>query len=325
MPTPGQSESPGQARAMPEGRLADVAIDRLAFGFSPRADTCDPDHVAALAEVLDQVPPILVHAATMRVIDGVHRVLAARSLGRDSIPAVMFTGDETAAHVAAVRSNVTHGRPLTLAERQAAAARLLEMVPEWSDRRLAVAAGLSARTIARLRQRATAASPQSRGRLGRDGKVRPVDPAAVRHRVAEALRADPTASNRAIARRTNTSPSTVRDVRERLGAMADEGPAEGGDAPPTPPPTPPPPPPTAPPTTAPLEAAGPWLDAHRIEDADWRPLVDAIPISRVYEVADTCRRYSEAWRAFAAALEDRARTHRRSSGGATPSPSAEVS
>ena len=321
MPTPGRSETPGQARATHEGRLADVAIDRLRFGFSPRSDTCDPDHVAALAEVLDQVPPILVHAATMRVIDGVHRVLAARSLGRGSIPAVMFTGDETAAHVAAVRANVTHGRPLTLAERQAAATKLLEMVPEWSDRRLAVAAGLSARTIARLRQRATADSPQSRGRLGRDGKVRPVDPASVRHRVAEALRAEPTASNRAIARRTNTSPSTVRDVRERLTTIAPEGPAEGGGAP-----SPPAPPPAVADTaTAPLGAAGPWLDAHRIEDADWRPLVDGIPISRVYEVADTCRRYGEAWRAFAAALEDRARTHRRSSGGATPSPSAEVS
>jgi hypothetical protein len=56
-----------------------------------------------------------------------------------------------------------------------------------------------------------------------------------------------------------------------------------------------------------------WFEQHRIDEADWQRFVHGLPISRVYEVADACRRFSGAWRAFAIALEDRARAHRRSS------------
>jgi hypothetical protein len=202
--------------------------------------------------------------------------------------------------------------------------------------------GLSPKTVARLRSRATVDSAQSRARVGRDGRLRPVDPAEVRRRVAEAVRSDPEASTRAIAARTGASQATVRDVRERLdrgvseliprprrarkrddgvpdgpepdgvmdapgedddeGEGKDEG--EGADAP-----------------AVDRAAAGPeggadfptWFEQHRIDDADWERFVHGLPISRVYEVADACRRFSAAWRAFAVALEDRARTHRRSS------------
>jgi ParB-like chromosome segregation protein Spo0J len=271
-------------------------------------EATDPQHVAALAEVLSDVPPILVQASTMRVIDGVHRVLAARSVGQTTIKAVLFEGDETAAHIEAVHRNVRHGKPLTLAEREAAAAKFLELVPEWSDRRIATVSGISPKTVARLRERATADSAQLRARVGRDGRVRALDSSEVRRRVVEALREDPGASTRAIARLARASQATVRDVRARLargenGLLSVVEPRRTRKAP------------AAEPEPAPAKAVSDefadWFAARDLEDADWQRYVDAIPISRVYEVADRCRRRSESWRAFATALEDRARTHKR--------------
>jgi ParB-like chromosome segregation protein Spo0J len=298
---------------MPAQQAVDVALVDLRFGLSPRAEKYDEAHVAALAEVLDEVPPVVVHAPTMRVIDGVHRVMAARSVGWTSISALMFDGDETDARVEAVRSNVAHGKPLTLAEREAAALGILDELPSWSDRRIAAVSGLSPKTVARLRSRATGDSAQLRGRVGRDGKVRPVDPVAVRGRVAELLRADPEASTRAVAKQAGASQATVRDVRQRLskGASAVSSLAEQRRK-------------RNRPTSKGLEREFPevvssefaeWFEVHHVDDTAWKAFVDEIPISRVYEIADTARACSESWRAFAAALEDRARGHRRSNGG----------
>jgi ParB-like chromosome segregation protein Spo0J len=296
---------------VPGERIEELPVDQLRFGLSPRTEATDPQHVAALAEVLSDVPPILVQASTLRVIDGVHRVLAARSVGRTTIRAVIFEGDETAAHIEAVHRNVRHGKPLTLAEREAAASKFLELVPEWSDRRIAIVSGISPKTVARLRERATVDSAQLRARVGRDGRVRSVDSSEVRRLVVEALRADPEASSRAIARRTGASQGTVRDVRERLergenGLLSVVEPKRRPKAPPTEP---------EPDSAAVVSGdfAG-WFSSRGIDDADWQRYVDVIPISRVYEVADACRRRSESWRAFATALEDRARTHKRDTG-----------
>lgn len=308
-----------ERRCMPAQRIADVPIESLRFGLSPRNENHDPEHAAALVEVLDKVPPILVHTPTLRVIDGVHRVEAARLAGRKTLPALMFDGDETLARIEAVRSNILHGKPLTLAERESAAVQFLGLVPDWSDRRIADVSGLSPATVARLRDRATADSGQLRARVGRDGRVRPLDPSELRQRIADAITSEPEASNRAIARRTAASPATVRDVRERLQRGENPVPArlrgerrgaEGSlrakarkkeprkDC-------------------ANVISAVParfaaWFEARRIRDTEWQEFVDDIPIGRVYEVADATRRQSERWHAFAVALEDRARRHRRS-------------
>jgi ParB-like chromosome segregation protein Spo0J len=329
-------------------RVEEVALERLRFGLSPRQVFCDDQHVAALAEVLDEVPPIVVHAGTLQVIDGVHRVHAAKRVGRRTIRALIFDGDEIEARIEAVRSNITHGKPLTLREREAAALRVLALVPAWSDRRIAMVSGLSPKTVARLRARATVDSPQSRARLGRDGRLRPVDPAAVRRRVAEALRADPGASNRAIAKRAGASQATVRDVRERLSQglnelaalssrrrqrkaakaaksakAADTTPAAGAAGAAGPAAAPAATGPTSAPTgPQPVAAAAArrtegvpsdfatWFEIRHIDDGHWQRFVDVVPIGRVYEIADACRRFSASWKAFAVALEDRARGHR---------------
>jgi transposase len=297
-----------------------VVIDDLQFGLSPRMEECDLNHIAALAEVLGDVPPIVVHASTMRVIDGMHRVLAAQTTGQMTIRAVMFDGDETAAHIEAVRSNVLHGKPLSLVEREAAATRFLELVPGWSDRRIAKVSGLSPKTVGRLRTRASAEFPHMSVRVGRDGRARPIDSSELRMQVADALRTDPDASIRAIAKRTGASQATVRDVKERLArgesgltsvpgrgrqgrrpgpaVPADQRPAVG---------------PTAIPDDPEPRRFPDWFTLHAVTDVDWQAFVDTIPLSHVYEVADECRRRSASWRDFAMALEDRARRNRRTS------------
>ncbi|MFF4605125.1 hypothetical protein ACFY12_20615 [Streptomyces sp. NPDC001339] len=105
---------------------------------------------------------------------------------------------------------------MTTSERGQAAARLLEAQPHRSDRAIASAVGLSARTVAELRRRVAKDAPQPAARVGRDGRVRPVNSERGRLLAAEYLTANPEASLRAAARAAGISPGTVRDVRDRL-------------------------------------------------------------------------------------------------------------
>src|SRR5579862_186687 len=82
-----------------------VAIGDLAAGDSPRLDGINDAHVKRLAECGAELPPILVHRPTMRVIDGMHRLRAAASRGHDHVQVRYFDGDETAAFMLAVEGN----------------------------------------------------------------------------------------------------------------------------------------------------------------------------------------------------------------------------
>jgi hypothetical protein len=159
----------------------------------------------------------------MQVIDGFHRLQAAKLRGADEIDVRYFDGDEASSFVLAVRINIMHGLPLTLADRKAAAARITGMFPQWSDRMIASVTGLSAKTVATVRDSLNAVhdSPNAEnqqldGRVGRDGRVRPVNQAERREITAGLLRNNPRASLREIARKAGVSPETVRQVRARL-------------------------------------------------------------------------------------------------------------
>ena len=89
-----------------------MRLSDLMGSYSPRAVRVDEDHVLALAEVLDRLPPVVVDQRTMKVIDGVHRVEASRRLGRTEIRALLFSGSGTEALVVAVQANIRHGKPL---------------------------------------------------------------------------------------------------------------------------------------------------------------------------------------------------------------------
>ncbi|HEY5990403.1 MAG TPA: hypothetical protein VIV12_29045, partial [Streptosporangiaceae bacterium] len=73
--------------------VAKVPIALISGGVTLRRSGPNLQHVRALAESDEPLPPILVQRTTMRVIDGVHRVLAARMRGQDQIDARLFDGD----------------------------------------------------------------------------------------------------------------------------------------------------------------------------------------------------------------------------------------
>ncbi|WP_167828682.1 ParB N-terminal domain-containing protein [Streptomyces sp. MZ04] len=202
-----------------------VRIDSLVLEGSPRQAGEDENHTRLLAESGNALPSIIVHRPTMRVIDGMHRVQAALLNGKEEISARLLECDERVAFVLAVQANITHGLPLSHSDRKLAAERIIASNPQWSDRAVAAASGLSDKTVARIRAQAAADSPESGTRLGRDGRRRPVDSADRRRLAAAMIREQPGAGNREIARVAGLSPATVRDVRHRTMLGEDPVPA----------------------------------------------------------------------------------------------------
>ncbi len=217
------------ARTNRSAEVATVSIATLLPGESLRSGGLDQEHVLRLTEVETELPPILVDRRTMRVIDGFHRLMATLLRGGDTIGVEFFDGSEADAFLRAVESNVGHGLPLSLADRRTAASRIIASHPHLSDRAIARASGLGARTVAGIRKLLRGAAPEQTERVGRDGRVRPLNSAEGRRRAAELIRAHPEASLRELAAEAGISPATVRDVRLRL--QAGEAPvAEHSDA-----------------------------------------------------------------------------------------------
>ncbi|MGW0523561.1 ParB/RepB/Spo0J family partition protein [Crossiella sp. NPDC003009] len=202
-----------------------VPVAALRAGsMSPRRAGEDAGHVRLLAESVAELPPILVHQESMRVIDGMHRLLAAVARGRVEVAACFFDGSERDAFVLAVRANISHGLPLTAADRRAAAGRILRSHPEWSDRLIAKVTGLSPGTVAGIRQRDEQADNPAT-RIGRDGRARPVNSADGRRKAGQLFAERPSASLREVARAAGVAVSTAQDVRRRLRAGQDPVPA----------------------------------------------------------------------------------------------------
>jgi len=308
-----------------------VPVSDLVLSNWLRVKGEDIKHVRVLAEVEDELPPIVVHRATMQVIDGMHRVRAAMLSGAAYIEALLFDGAEDEAFVLAVRLNVAHGLPLSRADRVAAVVRIIYSNPQWSDRAIARAAGLSDKTVASIRRRASAEIPQLPQRIGRDGRVRPVSPAVGRRMASDLIAQNPDAPIREIATRAGISPGTARDVRERLRNGLDPVPLRHRG-------------------TSGSQSAIPQprdgdgdgngrererslsarmipvnleslrndpslrynetgrallrlLALHAMSPADWEQLIGAVPLHRAQAVAQVARSVAEAWQEFAARLE----------------------
>ncbi|MCC3650370.1 MULTISPECIES: ParB/RepB/Spo0J family partition protein [Streptomyces] len=205
--------------------VVEVEISSLSTAGSPRTSGADPEHVETLAEVQTPLPPITVHRSTMRVIDGLHRVRAAELRGQRKIAARFFEGDEADAFVLAVESNVTHGLPLTTADRKRAAGRIIASHPQWSDRMIASVTGIAPGTVAEIRRRRPGGRAGEVSRIGQDGRVRPVNGTEGRRLASRLIAQDPSLSLRQVARAASISPETVRDVRNRM--MRGEDPLPG--------------------------------------------------------------------------------------------------
>jgi hypothetical protein len=306
---------------LPDG-VTLVAVAGLSTDSTFRSGGLCAEQINRLAEVGGPWPPILVRPDGL-VIDGAHRVAAARRLGRARIEAHYFAGGPQDAFVEFVRRNVAQGLMLTLAERKQAAVRVLRVNAHWSDRRVADLCVLSPKTVGRLRL--SVVPPNQKGaqwdaevREGRDHRLRPARRGSVRGRVIEALRAQPEASLRTIASAVGVSPETVRLVR--LNLASDPGDREGQISGPIVEPKPhigtepmghldspsnldwrSDPAITS--SAHSVDLVG-WLERTCVDstDSEW---IEMVPLSRVYLVAEEARRRSKAWLHWAQALEDR--------------------
>jgi hypothetical protein len=321
------------------GAPENLLIDSLRAGDAVRTGGLDEGHVALLMETVNLWPPILVWGKECLVVDGAHRVEAARRLGRTSVAALRFPGTRDEAFVESIRRNVDHGLPLTIGDRRRAALRVLGRHSEWSDRRIASVCGLSGKTVARLRREEYSPRSEHDGvvvdlprRVGRDGKTRPIQPGEVRDRIRRVLEENPGGSLRTIAALAGASPETVRTVRARLikdqpdhrrgvsspvGAAGAEGvdaviafPQSEQDR-------------TNPEQSMAsahdvwisdraLRSCGDggefarWFNHNNVDDG-WHRYVWTVPVGRIYDIVDEARRRAASWTAFASLLESRTR------------------
>jgi hypothetical protein len=270
-----------------------------------------------------------------------HRLAAAKLRGEETINACLIACTDEEALVLAIKSNTLHGLPLSKADRISGAKRILMTHPDWSDRAVASVTGMSAKTIAVLRNRSSGEVLPFEKRLGRDGKRRPVSAAEGRKRAAAYLDAHPDASLREVAREADVSLGTVHSMRRMMDhepdpiapAAARPGPvapwlasrsqavaAESQSAE------------VMPPNLhqdkyirqltwsaiSPKVANDPalryseggraflrWMAQRALHAEDWRELVGAVPVHWVNDVTAIAESVSGEWRMFAAQLRNR--------------------
>lgn len=191
-------------------------IKQLSASDSPRLEGANREHVRTLAESGHEFPPIIVQRGTMRVIDGVHRVAAAVIRGEEYVKVCYFDGTDDDAFLLAVIANAKHGLPLSLADRTAAAARIVLTHPDWSDRAIGAAAGLAHKTVAAVRLRVQQTDAAGVKRRGRDGRLRPVSTTEGRLRAAEILARNPRATLQELSAEAGIALATAKEVRDRV-------------------------------------------------------------------------------------------------------------
>ncbi len=306
------------AFAWPGESVEQVRLATLPVGHAWRADGLDEARIVMLAGSLDSTPPIVVNRRDMTVVDGAHRVAAARRRGTGTLAVEWFDGTELEAFAEFLHRNSQRGLPVTLADRCRGVQRALRVQAGWSDRRIAHLCDVSPKLVARMR--GDHAAPGIEKRVGRDGRARPVRPGAMRDQILQALKSEPDASLRVIASRLGVSPETVRTVRRELhddapqvppsrlvGALADLAEQRRWLLQPIPAP--------APwrddqafHSTEEGVSFVEWFDATSVDGAERR--LDEVPLSRVYEIADEARRRAAFWSTLADDLERRTRNRR---------------
>lgn len=312
-----------QVSEVTKGDIVELAINVLLPANSPRLTQVD-EHIQVLSESDVDLPPILVHRDSLRVIDGMHRLRAAERRGQSTIQVRYFDGDERAAFVMSVRLNSTHGLPLTLADRKSAALRVMLYHPEWSDRAIAALVGLSDKTVGAIRRREADSLPQSDTRIGRDNESYPLSSMEGRLRASELFQQNPNATTREVAKLAEISATTAKDVRNRLLRGEDPVPPKQRGH-------------RVNPATRPtrLDVAlrrAPvielsqlrndpslrfsesgrtllrWLAALGVSESEWTAIADSVPSHCAPAIAEMARRRAEDWRSFATAVDRRAQT-----------------
>ncbi len=314
---------PAKLREVRDSDTAKVSIAELLPANSPRLAEVD-EHIQVLSEADTELPPILVHRNSLRVIDGMHRLRAAQRRGAQTIAVRYFDGDEREAFVMSVRLNSAHGLPLTLAERKNAALRIMHYHPEWSDRAIAALVSISDKTVGAIRRREGDNLPQTTTRIGRNNESYPLNSMQGRLRASELFRQNPNATTREVAKLAEISATTAKDVRNRLLRGEDPVPPKQRENSGEP----------AHETAAPVRVAtrrAPtialsrlrtdpslrfsesgrtllrWLEALGSDQNEWSAIADSVPSHCAPAVAEMARQRSEDWRNFAMALDRRVR------------------
>ncbi|MFF8909679.1 ParB/RepB/Spo0J family partition protein [Streptomyces olivaceoviridis] len=189
-------------------------VASLVDADSPRLEGLSQDHIDVLAQ--GDIEPILVHRDTLRVVDGMHRLRAARLRGDEMIPVRYLDGPASEVFIHSVAANVSHGLPLTLRDRKAAARRILAQHPDLSDRAVARITRLSPKTVGAVRRASSEEVPQSKVRVGADGRSRPLDAAQRREAVGAFLAEHPAATLQEAATAAGVSISTACEIRQRM-------------------------------------------------------------------------------------------------------------
>lgn len=163
-------------------------------------------------------PPVIVfHDGTdFWMADGFHRIMAATRNGFTDIEGDIKKGTRQDALVYALGANVTNGLRRTNADKCHCVQIALREFPDWSDRRIAEACGVSHPFVLKLRpQVVTITTSTPTTRVGRDGKEYPAsNPTAARIVQIEKIRELSAQGFRSeqIAEQVSVSPKRIRVI-----------------------------------------------------------------------------------------------------------------
>ena len=158
--------------------LRELPVDDLVFDPNLNLrDQLDAETVERYDDAWERMPPVIVFEVEGRwlLVDGFHRHAAAIRRKMPRIAAEIRAGTFTDALDYAAQANLSHGLPLTRAERRRVVETRLRIHPEWSDRRLSDEMGVGRELISRVRKQLVDAGqlPASAVRVGADGKTYP--------------------------------------------------------------------------------------------------------------------------------------------------------
>jgi len=153
--------------------LDSIVIDK---DIQPRVKGLDEDHVDDLAEAYErpdaEIPPPRVFVVAGRgniLTRGFHRVAAMKKKGKKKAECEVRYGTYAEADIDAASSNADHGLKRTNADKRNAVGKYLKHYPEWTDRKIAEAAGVGADLVADCRVLSDSDNTNPK-RVGKDGR-----------------------------------------------------------------------------------------------------------------------------------------------------------
>jgi hypothetical protein len=158
-----------------------VDLDQIDDDLQPASQMrvkLDDEAVESYAEILDSLPPVLLmyDPTTLKhwVVDGGHRLTAAKLKKRTKIQANVKAGSYLDAFKEAARVNAANPVRVTNADKRhrVEVAMTHPEMSKWSNRRIAEACGVAHDTVNRLRPESQLDESSSSATVGRDGKAR---------------------------------------------------------------------------------------------------------------------------------------------------------